>query len=213
MTISPPDQKVRRSRQPAATRERLIKAAFEVVSERGFEAATTDEIVRRAGLTNGALYNLFSSKNELLATALEYEIATLQAAVAAMEDSPGDTVEKIQQIVRAWRKVSPGEGGVMVEILARARRDKMVSAIYLRLADAIEAALTRELRRGQESGQVRSDLQPEAIARLLTSIGTGYQAQVASGRQDIDRDAWIAVLEHVIESLHPRREVTSGELV
>ena len=56
MTLSP-----RRQR----TRERLIAAAGEVIAEKGFQAATLDEIAARAGLTKGAVYDNFSSKDQL----------------------------------------------------------------------------------------------------------------------------------------------------
>lgn len=47
------------------TRDRLIAAAGEVIAEKGFQAATLDEIAARAGLTKGAVYDNFSSKDQL----------------------------------------------------------------------------------------------------------------------------------------------------
>lgn len=195
--------KPRRSRRPAETRERLIAAAVEVLTERGFEAASTDEIVQRSGLTNGALYNHFSTRYELLAAALEQEVARIEEIVGTPGSRPGDVIENLLQTVRAWDRLSPRSGGVIVEVIARARRDEAVRALYLRLATSVEAGYIDELRRGQESGRVRRDLQPEAIARLLSAIGTGYNAQAAAGRPDVENNAWIAVLEHLIESLRP----------
>jgi AcrR family transcriptional regulator len=61
------------------TRERLIAAAGEIIAEKGFQAATLDEIAARAGLTKGAVYDNFSSKDELFMAVL------LQAARDRME--------------------------------------------------------------------------------------------------------------------------------
>ena len=47
------------------TRERLVAAAGEVIAEKGFQAATLDEIAARAGLTKGAVYDNFDSKDQL----------------------------------------------------------------------------------------------------------------------------------------------------
>ncbi len=47
------------------TRDRLIAAAGEVISEKGFQAASLDEIAARAGLTKGAIYDNFDSKDQL----------------------------------------------------------------------------------------------------------------------------------------------------
>src|SRR5580658_727617 len=47
------------------TQARLIKAAREAIGEKGFHRATLDEIAARAGLTKGAIYDNFSTKDEL----------------------------------------------------------------------------------------------------------------------------------------------------
>ena len=48
------------------TRARLVDAAAEVFSERGYDGAGVQEIARRAGLTTGAIYGRFTGKAELL---------------------------------------------------------------------------------------------------------------------------------------------------
>lgn len=53
------------SPKSARTRARLIEAALKVIGEKGFHRATLDEIAARAGLTKGALYDKFESKDAL----------------------------------------------------------------------------------------------------------------------------------------------------
>lgn len=48
------------------TRASLVEAAAEVFAEKGFHAATLDDIAARAGLTKGAIYGNFKNKEELL---------------------------------------------------------------------------------------------------------------------------------------------------
>jgi AcrR family transcriptional regulator len=54
----------------ARTQVRLIKAAREAIGEKGFHRATLDEIAARAGLTKGAIYDNFVSKDELFLAAV-----------------------------------------------------------------------------------------------------------------------------------------------
>ena len=57
----------------ARTQARLIKAAREAIAEKGFHRATLDEIAARAGLTKGAIYDNFATKDELfLATVITW---------------------------------------------------------------------------------------------------------------------------------------------
>ena len=48
------------------TRARLIEATSTIIAERGFTAASLDEIARCAGMTKGAIYSNFKYKSELL---------------------------------------------------------------------------------------------------------------------------------------------------
>ena len=58
------------SERRAHTRERLITAARAAIAERGFHRTTIDEIAARAGLTKGAVYDNFTSKDELFSAAV-----------------------------------------------------------------------------------------------------------------------------------------------
>lgn len=49
----------------ARTRERLIEAAAQAIAEKGFHSVTLDQIAARAGLTKGAIYDNFESKEQL----------------------------------------------------------------------------------------------------------------------------------------------------
>lgn len=58
--------------QPASTRERLLDAAVAVVREKGFQATTVDELCAFAGVTKGAFFHHFPSKEALAIAAAEY---------------------------------------------------------------------------------------------------------------------------------------------
>lgn len=53
------------TRNANETKEKLIKAAFEEIHAHGFQATSMNEIIKRAGITKGALYHHFKSKTEL----------------------------------------------------------------------------------------------------------------------------------------------------
>src|SRR5215472_11816939 len=52
-------------RNPDLTRKALLQAAFQEIYRAGFQAASLDNILSKAGVTKGALYHHFSSKQEL----------------------------------------------------------------------------------------------------------------------------------------------------
>jgi len=64
------------------TRAALVAAALEIVAEKGFAAASLDEIAARAGMTKGAIYSNFAGKAELLLAAMMAKGMTVEAAAA-----------------------------------------------------------------------------------------------------------------------------------
>ncbi|KIZ47500.1 MULTISPECIES: TetR/AcrR family transcriptional regulator [Rhodopseudomonas] len=62
----------------AGRREAIMAAAFEVFVEKGFEAATTSEIVRRAKISKRTLYEIFDSKQAILTALIRYGSLRMQ---------------------------------------------------------------------------------------------------------------------------------------
>ena len=75
-------------------RERILAAAIEVIKQRGVTAATTKEIARTAGVSEGSLYNHFENKTALFGSALAEVAGSMRAAVARLVAAAGQgTVE------------------------------------------------------------------------------------------------------------------------
>ena len=78
-------ERKRLSRQESRlqTRERLLEAAAEVFSRRGFYDASVEEVAEEAGFSKGAVYSNFASKEELFLTLLDRHLAAELQKVAA----------------------------------------------------------------------------------------------------------------------------------
>ena len=72
------------------TRDRLIAAARETIAQKGFQAATLDEIAARAGLTKGAIYGNFENRDELFIALAQTYWAPIKPRV-----KPGATLTDI----------------------------------------------------------------------------------------------------------------------
>jgi AcrR family transcriptional regulator len=73
----------RREQEALATREALVDAAVALFAERGYAGVGTEEIVKRASVTRGALYHHFADKRDLFRAAHEAVETDLVESIAA----------------------------------------------------------------------------------------------------------------------------------
>src|SRR3954451_21206116 len=85
-----------------STRAALIAAARELFAESGYAGIGTEEIVRAAGLTRGALYHHFAGKKELFRALYEESEAELVQSLGAGAMSARDPVEALRGGAAAW---------------------------------------------------------------------------------------------------------------
>src|SRR5882724_7120771 len=85
-----------------ATRAALIAAARPLFAERGYAAVGTEEIVRAAGVTRGALYHQFADKRELFAAVFEDLEEQLIAEAAAGMAGVTDMLTLLKGACRGW---------------------------------------------------------------------------------------------------------------
>ena len=118
------------------TRERILEAAIQVFEERGFGAASVDQIAQRAGVAKGTVYLHFPSKEALFVEALKHAYHQLEGAIRgelprvvdpcararrAVEISV-EYVSKYKNLIRAAvheANLSPGAGRELLEARLR----------------------------------------------------------------------------------------------
>src|SRR5215212_184607 len=85
-----------------STRGALIDAARRLFADRGYAAVGTEEIVRAAGVTRGALYHHFDGKEDLFRAVYEDVERELVERVAASATAAGDPLELLHAGVQAF---------------------------------------------------------------------------------------------------------------
>lgn len=105
----PPERRTQADRS-ASTRSALVDAARPLFAQEGFNAVGTERIVRRAGVTRGALYHQFTDKVELFVAvfeAVEQDVTDrlVEAVAAAAADVPTDVGDVLGAGIDAWLDV------------------------------------------------------------------------------------------------------------
>jgi AcrR family transcriptional regulator len=96
-------ERLTREEKKARTRAQLIDAAATVFARRGFVAASLDEVAEEAGLTKGAVYSNFDSKEELFEAVIEDRLnEPMKHAADVIDSGTGSTEEMAQAGARAF---------------------------------------------------------------------------------------------------------------
>jgi AcrR family transcriptional regulator len=101
-------RRTKHAERSEATRAALVAAARPLFAERGFAGVGTEEIVRAAGVTRGALYHQFADKRELFAAVFEQVEAKLSERIGAAAISSGaaDPLAALRAGTTAWLDAS-----------------------------------------------------------------------------------------------------------
>lgn len=91
-----------KAQQSEATRAELVAAARRLFAEHGYGGVGTEEIVRAAGVTRGALYHHFAGKKDLFRAVYEDIERELVEQIAAVAVSAGDPVAALRAGAQAW---------------------------------------------------------------------------------------------------------------
>src|SRR5919107_3863885 len=86
----------------AATRRALLDAARSLFAERGYHGAAAEEIVRRAGLTRGALYHHFEDKRDLFRVVVDEMEDEIDEEIEAAERAQSSLPEAVMAGYRAF---------------------------------------------------------------------------------------------------------------
>jgi len=182
-----PKARKRRSRNPERTRERLLQAAFREIYRSGFQSASLDTILATAGVTKGALYYHFDSKEALGYAVVEEVIApdVRETWLRPLERGK-DPVDALIGIVQGI-SVRPEDvrGGCQLNNLAQ-EMSPLDAGFRKRLAMVFHAwreGVADALREGQTHGSVRRDVEPADAAGLLIAMVEGY-GSLAKNAQD-----------------------------
>lgn len=86
------------------TRDRILRTAFQLFHEQGFNATGVATIVREAGVNPGSLYHFFDSKDDLLLGVLEFALDYLGPAVMEpVEAAVSDPIERVFALLQRYR--------------------------------------------------------------------------------------------------------------
>ena len=165
----------------AARRQQILTAARACFLRNGFHQTSMQDVIREAGLSVGAVYRYFPSKNDLITELAESIVGNVAALLEELSlQEPPPTPEEVMEFATDVVTKETGPDGSLrlaLQVWSEALRDPTLAAFVKTVYGRIRAALTTLMRRSHAAGHLPPDADPEAVAVVLFSLMPGYALQ------------------------------------
>ena len=164
-----------------AVRERILEAAGRAFAERGFEAASLDEIAQAAGFTKGAIYSNFRTKDDLILALMDDQVTDRLASSAdalrrddlALADRVrlvGDQLTQALLVEQSWHSL-------FLEFWQRALRDEALAARLAGRRQALRRAIAQVIDEQADQAGVTFPLPSSELATVILALSNGLAVE------------------------------------
>lgn len=192
------------ARKPGTERrEEIVRAVLKIIGERGFPSLTTTTLAEEIGLTSGALFRHFDSRDDILRE-------VVRAAVLRVEDTFPEAslppAERLLQLARNRIQLLGSDPGLAWLLRSEQAYMALPEDAVRRLRDLVQRSkqyLLDAIREGGSLGEFRSDIEPEILLVLVMSTIQGLAGmpgvhRLAAGEQRPDPERVLSALETLL---------------
>lgn len=160
------------------TRTHILEAALRRFASVGYSAASVDDICAAAGVSKGAFYHHFSSKQALFLELLNEWLDTIDAGFeAARKESVPETLLAFTDTLPGIFAAADGRLPMFLEFWLRASRDEAVWQATIAPYERYQHYFTALVEQGQAEGSFRADIDAPSAAKAIVGLAVGLLLQ------------------------------------
>jgi AcrR family transcriptional regulator len=174
-------------------RAQILNGAMACFARQGYRATSMDDVVRECGLSMGAIYSYFGSKEELFLALSDDRANQTLAYLNDLFRRPGPMADKTREAVDYFFWLLSDEliplARVNVEFMTEAAKSPRVKERQERRCESVRQFLRWLLSEAQRDGEIRADVDIAAAAELMLSLNEGILLLSASGLRGVNLEA------------------------
>jgi AcrR family transcriptional regulator len=182
-------------------RNHILESALKCFGEKGYQATIIDDIVKDSNISKGAIYNYFTSKEEIYLQLLKKRTDTFFEEMEKENASLISATAKLANLFKRFKKQELKEDDqqtmrVYIEFwIYGSRQDDLRTILadrYNRFIDFIVKIIIE----GQVTGEIKKDLDPQNISRIFWAVRDGNVLHYSFlGEEEQYRNAWDTIEE------------------
>jgi len=173
------------------TREHILETAAAAFARDGYEGSSLNDLVRASGVTKGAFYFHFASKEELALATFRYKQEQLVERTIAAAEEEADAIAELQAMLRVRARLYAEDPSArcILRLGAELGTKAGPSSEFARFQELTIETFAGIVRRGQTEGSMRADVDPRAAGEAIFAamIGADRVSRMLSGGDDLEQ--------------------------
>lgn len=173
----------------AERREQILEGARRSFAEHGYEGATVARLEAEIGLSRGAIFNYFGSKEDLFVELAVQDTARLSDVWVN---------QGLEAVVRGVLEIDPAWLGVYLELVRRVRTDQDFRRRVEERQEAVVPVNRARIEDAQRTGEFRDDLEARELGLFVNLVLNGMALLRATGDEPPPVDLVVRLLDDAI---------------
>ena len=179
----------RRERRRQETHARIFESAMRLFAERGFANTPVEDITEAAAVAKGTFFNYFPTKEAILEALAERQLGVVKAA-AERARAAASVRPVIREMIHGLAERPSRSQLLLRSLMGVALTHNSLSNFLGRVLEGGRAHVAAIMQRGQDLGELRLDLEPIELARIMQHAIFGTQMIWALGKPQ-DLESWL----------------------
>jgi AcrR family transcriptional regulator len=165
-------------------RQEILQSAHACFAKKGYEASTVDDIVTHSGISKGAIYNYFKSKDEIYLALMEGQTDESGSKFTKAILELPTAIEKLNYLIEAYVSNDPNDEDNKNQALVHfefrlysTRKPELMKALTGRYKGFFVSLLVKIIEEGQISGEFNKQIMPEMYADIFWAMINGATLQ------------------------------------
>jgi AcrR family transcriptional regulator len=173
-------------------RDQILTAAMACFARQGYHATAMDDVVRESGLSVGAIYTYFSSKEDLFLALADARSEQTLAYMSELFRRPGPMADKSREAIDFFFQHLSDDfvplARMGVEFLSEAAKSERIKQRQQRRFETVRQFYCWLLREAQQHGDVNPEVDVEAAAELMMALNEGILILSVAGLRSVPLD-------------------------
>ena len=166
-------------------KDRIIKAAFNTFTKKGYHDSTMDDIAKEVGVSKGALYQYFKNKKEILnEIVLSYHTMFREVLKNSFEKQNNSTIaeEGSEALLKKYRK----HHEMFFEIIAIAAHDQEIKKSLRNEYEKDIKLIEEHFQKQEKNGKIFPKIDANTLAQLYIAVYVGMSMKVIMGDDSVE---------------------------